>query len=145
MINQKDIYPEEQKRDNEVLQKQIDLVKLSIEIDMHAHSGAYNTLLQNVSTRLVYFLGFLGIINLLILYYYFTFFDAIHFILINLCLILFFYISITTYVSKERLKKEGINHIEKDFGEKMKFVKELYKEMKFGSKSDNFEKVLKLI
>ncbi len=112
----------------EVLQKEIDWLKLSMRIDEHAHAGAYNSLLQNVASRLVLFLGILGCVNLLIIYYM-DFLDMFHFILINLCLILIFIMWVNGYELKEKDKVGGIKNIKKEFRIKKFMVKNRYKGM----------------
>jgi len=113
---------------DEILQKEIDWIRLSMEIDKHAHSGEYNALLQNVATKLVLFIGILSSINLLVVSYL-HFLDAIHFVLLNFCLFLIFIIHITNYEQLIKNKSNGINNIEKGFQTKKSLVKKKYNDM----------------
>lgn len=143
MSNKKNIYTEEQKRDNEILQKEINWIKSSMDTDKHGHTGAYNTLLQNIASMLILFLGILGAVNLLVIHYL-TFLDALHFILINFCLILIFIMIIKHYELKEKNKHGGIKNMEKEFLKKKCLVRKRYEKMKFGDKQDNSKEILKV-
>lgn len=115
------------KNKDEILQKEIDWIKFSMDTDKSDHPVFFNTLLQNVATRLVLFLGVLSAINLLMIHY-FCFLDALHFILINFSLILIFLVDLKLYESKEKNKPGGINNIEKEFRIKKYMLKRRYKE-----------------
>jgi len=114
--------------ENEKIQKEIDWLKLSMEIDKVDYTNEFNCLLQNVAFYLVLFFGILSSINISI-YYYLSFLDVIHFFLINLQLFTAFLFFIKNYEIKYKNKFGGINNILKEFRFKKCLIKKKYLKM----------------
>ncbi len=121
----------------EILQREIDWIKFSMETDKHAHAGEYNALLQNVAIKLVLFIGVLASVNLLVVTYL-HFLDGIHFVLLNICLILLFFIHIRDYEQRTKDKPGGINNIEKEFKMKKCLIRKRYNNL--GADLDKIQK-----